>query len=432
MHRHELPLVATEAVDLLRLRDALTERFQGEMRFDRLGRALYSTDASVYQIVPLGVLLPRTEDDIAAALAVCRTFRVPLTARGGGTSQAGQCIGPGLVLDCSKYLSRVLEVNPAGRWARVQPGCVLDDLNLEVRPHGLQFAPDISTSNRATIGGMIANNSSGTHSVIHGKTVDHVLGLKVLLCDGSVVEMRPLSEDELEAKCARADREGECYRRVRRLAAALADEIQRSYSKILLRVGGDNLDLFVRRPPTPGPSPTAGGGEEESLAPPSPPCGGGAGGGGGFNLAHLLVGSEGTLAVTLEAKLRLLDLPRARAILVVQFADLLDALAATPAILAHSPAAVEVLDRYILDSTRLNPEASRLRDFLHGDPQAILIVEFYGDRPEDLPARLDALEADLRQRGCGAHYHRATGNADQGRIWKLRKAALGLSMAEKG
>src|SRR5262249_55037545 len=159
---------AKPPVDVERLRAELSETLHGEIRFDRLSRALYSADASVYQIVPLGVLLPKTEDDVVAALKVCARFGVPLTARAGGTSQAGERIGHGLVLGCSKYLTKVLEVNAAERWVRVQPGCVLDDLNLELKPHGLHFAPDISTSNRATIGGMVANNSSGTHSVIHG------------------------------------------------------------------------------------------------------------------------------------------------------------------------------------------------------------------------------------------------------------------------
>src|SRR5262249_54973237 len=206
------------------------------------------------------------------------------------------------------------------------------------------------------------NNSSGTHSVIHGKTVDHVLELKVLLSDGSVAELRPLAGPELEAKCAQADREGECYRLVRRLAAAHADEIERRYPKILRRVGAYNLDLCSATP---------------------------------FNLAHLLVGSEGTLAVTLEAKLRLIDLPRAKAVLVIEFGHLLDALAASPLILAHGPSAVEVIDKYVLDSTRLNPEAARLRGFLHADPDAVLLVELYGERPEDLPPRLAAVRADL-------------------------------------
>src|SRR5436309_6780391 len=172
---------------------ALQQAIQGEVRCDRLSRALYSTDASVFQIVPCGVVLPRTEADVVATVKTCTRFGVPLTARGGGTSQAGQCIGAGVVLDCSKHFNDILEINAAERWVRVRPGCVLDDLNQALRPHGLHFAPDISTANRATIGGMIANNSSGTHSIVHGKTVDHVLELKVALADSSVIHARPLA-----------------------------------------------------------------------------------------------------------------------------------------------------------------------------------------------------------------------------------------------
>ncbi len=405
----ELPLVsagapASRPVDAAALRAALAGRITGEVRFDRLSRALYSTDASVYQIVPLGVVIPRTEADVLATVATCARFQVPLTARGGGTSQAGQAIGPGVQLDCSKYLNQILEINAQERWVRVQPGCVLDDLNREVKRFGLHFAPDVSTSNRATIGGMIANNSSGSHSLIYGKTVDHVLELKVVLADGEVLHLRPLSRPEFEDQCRRTDRAGECYRVVRRLATEHAAEIDRRFPKILRRVGGYNLDLF--RPPPAGPE--------------TP------------NLAHLFVGSEGTLGITLEAKLRLVELPKARALLVVQFTDLLDALAATPFILQHGPAAVEVVDRYVLDSTWLNPEAARLRDFLQGEPGAILIIEFFGAASQELVPRLDALAAELTRRGFGYHQHQAVDPAAQARIWKLRKAALGLSMAQKG
>jgi FAD/FMN-containing dehydrogenase/Fe-S oxidoreductase len=399
MSRQALPVI--HSIDVEGLRQALAHGCAGEMRFDRLSRALYSTDASVYQIVPLGVVLPRCEEDVVATVGTCARFGVPLTARGGGTSQAGQCIGAGVILDCSKYFHEVLEVNPAERWARVRPGCVLDDLNLQLRPHGLQFAPDISTASRATIGGMVANNSSGTHSLIHGKTIDHVLELRIVLADGRVVHTRPLQPDEVEARCNQQDLEGACYRTVRQLAADHASEIERRYPKVLRRVGGYNLDLFRATDPA-------------------------------FNLAHLFVGAEGTLGVVVEAKLRLVELPRARALLVVQFGDLLEALAATPLILTHRPAAVEVMDRYILDSTHLNPEASRLRDFLHGDPAAILVIEFYGEHPDELAPRLEALEAELRRGGHGEHYRQATAAEAQQRIWKLRTLALGLSMAEKG
>jgi FAD/FMN-containing dehydrogenase/Fe-S oxidoreductase len=399
------------SLDVAGLQAALAERVSGEVRFDRLSRALYSTDASVYQIVPLGVVLPKTSADVVATVRECVRFGIPLTARGGGTSQAGQAIGPGIILDCSKHLHQILEINAAERWARVQPGCVLDDLNSAVKPFGLQFAPDISTSNRATIGGMIANNSSGTHSLIHGKTVDHVLELDVVLSDGGTVELRLLDQGMVAAKCGQQDLEGACYRKVRELVTTHADEIDKRFPKILRRVGGYNLDLF------------AGGSKQGADGPRSPAV---------CNLTPLFVGSEGTLGVTLEAKLRLVELPKAKAVLVVQFANLLDALAATPAVLTHAPSAVEVLDQYILDSTRLNPEAARLRDSLQGDPGAVLLIEFYGVRADELPPRLEALEADLRREGFGAHFHRATDPGGQARIWKLRKLALGLSMAEKG
>jgi FAD/FMN-containing dehydrogenase/Fe-S oxidoreductase len=418
MSRTPLPLASGATINLAALRDELSKT-GAEVRVDRLSRALYSTDASVYQIVPLSVVLPRSEADIVHVIKTCARFNVPLTARGGGTSQAGQCIGAGIILDCSKYFNAILEINAADGWARVQPGCVLDDLNDAVKSHGLHFAPDISTSNRATIGGMIANNASGTHSLIHGKTIDHVLELKVALADASIVEARPLKEAELNAKCKQSDREGDGYRTVRRLAIAHAAEIERRFPRILRRVGGYNLDAFITPFSRDAIRERADVSRNAHVLTE-------------FDLSRLLVGSEGTLAVTLEAKLRLIPLPKAKAVLVIQFADLLGALSATPAILQHSPSAVEVIDKYVLDSTKLNAEASRLRDFLHGEPGAILIVEFYGEHAQELPPRLDALEAELKKNGAGSYYQRATDASQQARVWKLRKRALGLSMAEKG
>jgi FAD/FMN-containing dehydrogenase/Fe-S oxidoreductase len=301
----------------------------------------------------------------------------------------------------------VLEINVGERWARVEPGCILDDLNLALAPRRLLFAPDVSTANRATIGGMIANNSCGARSVLYGKTIDHVLELKAVLSDGSLVHFGLLTETQLDTKCAQTDREGACYRATRRLAAELAGEINQRFPRILRRVGGYNLDEFV----------------PERVRSRD---------GFGFNLARLLVGSEGTLGVTVEAKLRLVNLPRARATLVVEFADLLEALSAAPLILQHGPAAVEVVDKYVLDSTKLNTEASRLRDFLQGDPAAILLIEFYTEQADELPPRLAALEIDLRRHRLGYCYLAVTATAAQARVWKLRTMALGLSMAEKG
>ena len=373
----------------------------GEVRFDKISCALYSTDASVYQIIPQGVVIPKSRQDVIHTVRLCREHGVSITARGGGTSQAGQAVGAGIQLDFSKSMNRLLKLNPDRRTVLVEPGIVLDELNAILKPYGLHLPLDLSTSNRATIGGLISNNSSGTRSVIYGKTLDYVEELTVLLADGSVVEMRPLGTEELAVKCRQDNAEGACYRVVQKLADDHADEIDRRFPNILRRVGGYNLDEFV-----------------EGSRP--------------FNLARLLVGSEGTLGLVLEAKLRLVPLPAARTVCVIHFHELLDALAATPAILAHGPSAVELMDRFILDTTRGKTEFEPLRDFIQGDPGAILIVEFFGESSDELPARVDRLVADLNQQQLGDHVHRAVDSPAQQRIWTLRRAALGLSMSQRG
>src|SRR5438477_9349203 len=379
----------------------LERELAGEVRFDAVSRALYSTDASVYQIIPLGVIVPRGDDDVVRAVQIAGRHGVSITARGGGTSQAGQAVGAGLQLDTSKYLHRVLDVDVAGRTAWVEPGVVLDELNAQLRPLGFRFAPDISTASRATIGGMIANNSSGARSVMYGKTIDHVLELKVILADGSDAHFRPLDRAELDAACAGHDGAAACHRTVRQVAAACRDEIDRRFPKVLRRVGGYNLDEFT-----------------DSAKP--------------FNLAKMIVGSEGTLALVASAKIALVPLPAAKAVLTIEFADLLDALGSAPLVLRHRPSAVEVMDHFILDHAKESPALDALRrSILLTEPGALLCVEMYADRAEDLPPRLEALERDLAASSVRCQSRRFTG-PDQARIWSLREAALGLSMAMKG
>jgi FAD/FMN-containing dehydrogenase/Fe-S oxidoreductase len=395
----QVEVPSESAIDVAALQSELKRQIQGEVRFDTISRALYSTDASVYLIRPLGVVIPKSREDVIRIVQICGRFRCPLTMRGGGTSQAGQAIGEGLQVDTSKYFNHVLEVNTEERWARVEPGVILDELNAQLAPLGLRFAPDISTASRATIGGMMANNSAGARSVLYGKTIDHVLEQTVVLADGSIAEFReirredvPRGDDNMEARC---------YETVLRLAAEHADEIDRRYPKVLRRVGGYNLDEFVD---------------------PAKPV----------NLAKMLVGSEGTLGVVLEAKLRLVPLPKAKAVMVIEFADLLEALSAAPVIVRHGPSAVEVMDKSILDNTRQNANLDSIRkSFIQGDPAATLCVELYGDKREDLPPRLAALEEDLRARKLGYRYRWDTDPITQARIWSLREAALGLSMAMK-
>jgi FAD/FMN-containing dehydrogenase/Fe-S oxidoreductase len=388
-------LVQLEAATL---ESELRRQIDGEVRFDTISRALYSTDASVYLIQPLGVVIPKHRQDILRTIEIAKRFGSPITMRGGGTSQAGQAIGEGILVDISKYYNRLLEVNAEERWARVEPGIVLDELNAQLAPLGLRFAPDISTASRATLGGMMANNSCGARSVLYGKTIDHVLEQVVALSDGSVAHFREMARSEVPTGDSL---EAVCYRTVLGLAEEHADEIDRRYPKVVRRVGGYNLDEFTD---------------------PDKPV----------NLAKMMVGSEGTLGVVLEAKVRLVPLPKFKAAMVIAFADLLESLAAAPIILGHKPSAIEVMDKAILDNTRQNAALDRIRNqFIEGDPGATLCVEFYADRQEDLPPRLAALEQDLRARGFGYHYHSETDPAQQARIWSLREAALGLSMAVK-
>ena len=380
-----------------RLRDELSGRIAGEVHFDRINRAIYSTDASVYQIMPVGVVKPKTRDDVLTVMRVCRECSIPITARGGGTSQAGQAIGAGLQLDFSRYYNRILDIDPKGPTVRVEPGIVLDELNRELKSSSLELPLDLSTANQATIGGMIANNSAGTRSVLYGKTLDYVLELTVALSDGSIVRFAPLSEEEVNGKCEQDNLEGKIYRVVCRIGSEHANEIDHRFPKILRRVGGYNLDELV-----------------DSKN--------------GCNLARLIVGSEGTLGIVLEAKLKIVPLPEKRIVCVIQFEKLLDSLAATPAILDHHPSAVELVDRGILDTTLGKPEFEPLRDFIVGDPGAVLIVEFLGKEGDDLPGKVESLANEYD----GHHIHRAIDPSAQARIWKLRKAALGLSMAQVG
>src|SRR5437870_1182457 len=299
-HTIQLSFLASKPLKVIQsgtLRRELEEQISGEVRFDAVSRALYSTDASVYQIHPLGVVIAKSREDILRTVNLARAHGVSITARGGGTSQAGQAIGSGLQLDTSKYYNRILELNVPERWAIVEPGIVLDELNAQLKQHGLRFAPDISTASRATIGGMISNNSCGARSVMYGKTIDHVLELDVILSDGSQAHFRPLNRAELEAACQGDTLEATCYREVRRIALECAEEIERRYPKVVRRVGGYNLDEFV----------------DESKP---------------FNLSKIIVGSEGTLGMITSAKVNLVPLPKEKAVLLIEFEQLLDALAA--------------------------------------------------------------------------------------------------------
>jgi FAD/FMN-containing dehydrogenase/Fe-S oxidoreductase len=384
----------------LSLQRELERTVDGEVRFDKVSRALYSTDASVYQIEPLGVVIPKSAEAVVAAVNLAASHGIPITPRGGGTSQAGQSIGAGLVLDTSKYLNRVLEINPDEQWARVEPGVVLDELNATLRAHNLRFAPDVSSASRATVGGMMANNSSGARSILYGKTIDHVLEQHVVLSDGRLAHFRPLDRRLAGEAMAGDTIEARAYRVIPELGLHHADEIARRFPKVLRRVGGYNLDAFV-----------------DPVKP--------------IDLTRIMVGSEGTLGFIVEARIRLVPLPKQKSVLTIEFDHLLDALAATPVILKQGPSAVEVMDDFILSHAKSHPalDAQR-RAMITADGSSLLCVEFYADHVDDLKSRMDAVERDLAAMQP-RKLRQVIDPLAQQAIWSFREAALGLSTAMK-
>ena len=381
----------------------LQKRVSGEVRFDSFSRVLYSTDASIYKMEPVGVVIPRSVEDVLAVVEVARDSGVPVLPRGGGTSLAGQTVNHAIVIDFSKYLNQVLEINPGEQWARVQPGIVLDQLNRELAVHNLQYAPDPTTANRACVGGGIGNNSCGAHSVIYGKTLDHVQELQVVLADATQAHFRSLTPQELEAKLSGAGLESDIYRGVRRVAGpdgVGVSEIKARYPKIMRRVSGYNLDEFLT----------------DDL----------------FNLSRMVVGSEGTLCVMTEAKVNLVTRPTLTGLSVLHFVDIVRAAEATREVLKHDPSSVEVMDKILLDRSRESLGHSQSLSFIEGDPGALLAVEFYGESEAELEAKMDALKEDMAHRRLSYACVNLMDRGSQATVWNVRKAGLGLLMSIHG
>ena len=381
------------------LEQELKKVVSGEVRFDAFTRVLYSTDASIYQMEPVGVVVPRSKDDVLAVVDVARRNGVPILPRGGGTSLAGQAVNHAIVIDFTKHMDGVLEVNQEERWARVQPGIVLDRLNHHILPHGLQYAPDPSTSNRASVGGGIGNNSCGSHSVLYGKTSDHVIEVDAVLADGSEARFYSLEGPALEARLSGEGFESEVHRRVLDIARRNREEVAARYPRVMRRVSGYNLDQFLDDGP--------------------------------INMVQMVVGSEGTLCVVTEAVVNLVPRPKVTALAVVHFQGLAQACEATPAILEHQPSAVELVGKMLLDRTRESVGFSRNMTFINGDPGAILIVELCGDSEVEVSSRVAKLEQDLTLKDLGYDCITILDRAAQANVWAIRRAGLGLLMSAR-
>jgi FAD/FMN-containing dehydrogenase/Fe-S oxidoreductase len=379
-------------VDADALADALRTRVQGEVRFDNSARALYAADGSSYRQVPIGVVLPRNNEDVMATLAVCREFGAPVLSRGGGTSLAGQCCNTAVILDFSKYMAEILEIDPARKIARVQPGVILDHLRNAAEKHHLTFAPDPATHSRCTLGGMIGNNSCGVHSVMAGKTDDNIESLDILTYDGMRLKVGATTHDELAQIIREGGRRGEIYAALKSLADTYGDLVRERYPDIPRRVSGYNLNHLLPE--------------------------------NGFHVARALVGSEGTCVTVLEATCRLVQSPPERVLLVIGYPDIFVAADVVPEIMTHRPIGLEGVDEVLVESTRrrgINQEGLALLPEGNG----WLLVEFGAQTRAEAEAQARSLMEALSRASVAPHMRLCT-PAEAKHIWIVRESSVGV------
>lgn len=383
----------------------LAKTIEGDFYDSQMAKALYATDASVYRQLPLAVVLPKHTEDIKRLVKFANENQVSLIPRAAGTSLAGQCVGDGIVVDISKYMNEILEINPKEQWIKVQPGVVRDELNTFLKPYGLFFGPNTSTANRCMIGGMVGNNSCGSTSIVYGSTRDHVLELKTILSDASEVTFKAIHGEAFNEKLRLDTLEGQIYKTIKKELETpeVVEDIKLNYPKssITRRNTGYAIDALLETQPF---------SKEQEL----------------FNMCKLLSGSEGTLAFTTEIKLNLVPLPKPKdVVLNAHFHSIEDSLRATVIAMQHQPTACELMDKTILDCTKDNIEQQRNRYFVEGDPKAILMIEFRAEADEDATKQAEALIESFKKEGLGYAFPIVKGE-DTKRVWDLRKAGLGL------
>ena len=396
---------------------AIPSRFRGaldligatvEVRADDVHRVLYATDASLYEMIPVAVAMPRTADDLQTIVSACHAHGLPITPRSAGTSLAGQTVGPGLIVDVGRYMTDIVSVDAEARRAVVQPGVIRDELNRHLAPHGLLFGPDTSTSNRCMIGGMIGNNSAGSHSIRYGTTRDRLASLDVLFTDGTRAVVGRTDRATWDAYEAREDRLGAVTRTLRRVVGAHAAAIRDAYPRedIIRRNTGYPLDDLAN----------SWLGDNPDRDP---------------DLARFLAGTEGTLALTVEAELVLDPVSPCKRLVVAHFESLDASMRATVEAVKRDPTAVELMDKRILDLSALNREQARNRWFLEGDPGALLVIELSGDSDADVDAQAAGMIEALRAADLGYAYPVIAPPRDKS-VWELRKAGLGVLFGKPG
>jgi FAD/FMN-containing dehydrogenase/Fe-S oxidoreductase len=381
-------------VDAEKLAHRLQSLVRGEVRFDASTRAIYATDASNYRQIPIGVVIPENDDDVRATIAACREFGAPILPRGAATSLAGQTCNVAVVIDFSKYMNRLLEINREEQWARVQPGSVLDEVRSAATKVGLTYGPDPATHSRCTLGGMIGNNSCGTHSVMAGKTVENIHELRVLTYDGCEMTVGATSDLELDAIIAAGDRRSSIYGKLREIRNRYGTLVREKYPRIPRRVSGYNLD---------------------ELLPEN-----------GFNVARALVGTEGTCVIVLEAKLQLIHNPEQRSLVVLGYPNIFEAADDVPEILGFGPIALEAIDGKLVNA--LKKKHFKERDLaLLPEGNGFLLVEFGADDRSDANRKAEALISTMRRRAGAPGMRFFEDPAQQQKIWEIRESSLGAT-----
>jgi FAD/FMN-containing dehydrogenase/Fe-S oxidoreductase len=383
----------------------LKNNFEGDILLDELSRVIYSTDASVYREKPFAVVLPKNKNDVQKIVKFANKYTVPIIPRAAGTSLAGQVVGSGIIVDISKYMNKIIELNETEKWVRVEPGVVLDELNIYLKKYRLQFGPETATSNRCNLGGMFGNNSCGAHSILYGSTRDHVLEANVILSDGSEVYFKPVSQDELSNKCSGNQLENQIYNKLVDILSDKKnqDEIINEFpsQEINRRNNGYAIDQLLKC--------NAFGFSNDN-----------------FNMCKLLAGSEGTLAFTTDIKLNLVPLPpQCIGVVAIHMNSLEEAFKANLIALKFNPGAVELIDGKILEYSKVNIEQKKNRFFIKGDPAALVVVEFARDTIQEIEQIARNLEHEMIKEGFGYHYPLLL-NEDVNKVWALRKAGLGL------
>lgn len=385
--------------------EKLRKNFEGDILVDELSKIIYATDGSVYREKPLAVVLPKTKDDIKLIVKFASENNISIIPRAAGTSLAGQVVGGGVVVDISKYMNKILDLNAQEKWVKVQPGVVLDELNIFLKKHGLLFGPETASGSRCMLGGMFGNNSCGSHSILYGSTRDHVLEANVILSDGSEVCFIALNKEELVEKCSGASLENKIYKNLYEILSDQKNqtELINEYptQEINRRNNGYAIDQLLK-------------------------CNAFDMGDADFNVCKLLAGSEGTLAFTTEIKLNLVPLPpKVVGVIPIHMNSLEEAFKANLVALKYKPGAVELIDGKILEYAKVNIEQKKNRFFIKGDPAALVVVEFARDSEEEIKQISVALEMEMRKEGYGYHYPLLL-NDDANKVWSLRKAGLGL------